>query len=53
MIVLQLAMYAQKKHYVRYALSVSAGYDCRLTEWMASGTNYTGYQIGHRYLKTK
>lgn len=44
-----LQMYAQKKSYMRYALSVSAGYDYRLTEWMAIGINYTGYQIGHSF----
>lgn len=38
-----------EENYVRYALSVSAGYDYRLTEWMAIGINYTGYQIGHSF----
>ena len=34
---------------VRYALSVSFGYDFLLTEWVAVGVNYKGWQVGYEY----
>lgn len=33
----------------RFAISASAGYDYRLTDWLAVGINYTGWQIGYEY----
>lgn len=38
-----------ENNYIRYALSVSAGYDYRVTEYLAIGINYTGYQIGDNF----
>ena len=33
----------------RYAISVSAGYDYQLTDFLAIGVNYTGWQIGYEF----
>lgn len=33
----------------RFAISVSAGYDYQLTDWLAVGVNYTGWQIGYEF----
>lgn len=33
----------------RFAISVSAGYDYQLTDWLSIGVNYTGWQIGYDY----
>ena len=34
---------------VRFAISVSAGYDYQLTDWLSVGVNYTGWQIGYEF----
>ena len=33
----------------RFAISVSAGYDYQVTDWLVVGVNYTGWQIGYEY----
>lgn len=33
----------------RFAISVSMGYDYRVTDWLAVGVNYTGFQVGYEY----
>ena len=30
----------------KWALSMTAGYDFRVTDWLAVGVNYSGFQVG-------
>ena len=38
-----------QQKYTKWALTTGAGYDFRVTDWLAVGINYTGFRVGNNY----